>query len=220
VTDRADDDPRPQPDAAAPVQDDLRTPAAEPAAAIAQHPRRVGLLAAVAGTVIVLDLLTKIIAVALLTPYESVRILGGLVYFSLIRNPGAAFSMATGMTWLLALVAIGVVVVIIRMAPRLRSAAWAVSLGLVLGGAIGNLIDRIFRSPGFLQGHVVDFVSVFGPNAQYFPVFNVADSAITIGGISLVITALLGIDFDGTKVRARKSGAGSATTPPAGTDGA
>jgi len=169
---------------------------------------------------IVLDLLTKIIAVALLTPYESVRILGGLVYFSLIRNPGAAFSMATGMTWLLALVAIGVVVVIIRMAPRLRSAAWAVSLGLVLGGAIGNLIDRIFRSPGFLQGHVVDFVSVFGPNAQYFPVFNVADSAITIGGISLVITALLGIDFDGTKVRARKSGAGSATTPPAGTDGA
>ena len=220
MTDRADDDPRPQPDAAAPVQDDPRTPAAEPAAAIAQHPRRVGLLAAVAGTVIVLDLLTKIIAVALLTPYESVRILGGLVYFSLIRNPGAAFSMATGMTWLLALVAIGVVVVIIRMAPRLRSAAWAVSLGLVLGGAIGNLIDRIFRSPGFLQGHVVDFVSVFDPNAQYFPVFNVADSAITIGGISLVITALLGIDFDGTKVRARKSGAGSATTPPAGTDGA
>jgi len=109
VTDRADDDPRPQPDAAAPVQDDPRTPAAEPAAAIAQHPRRVGLLATVAGTVIVLDLLTKIIAVALLTPYESVRILGGLVYFSLIRNPGAAFSMATGMTWLLALVAIGVV---------------------------------------------------------------------------------------------------------------
>ena len=71
----------------------------------------------------------------------------------------------------------------------------------MLGGAIGNLIDRIFRSPGFLQGHVVDFVSVFGPNAEYFPVFNVADSAITIGGISLVITALLGIDFDGTRTR-------------------
>ena len=71
----------------------------------------------------------------------------------------------------------------------------------MLGGAIGNLIDRIFRSPGFLQGHVVDFVSVFGPNAEYFPVFNVADSAITIGGISLVITALLGIDFDGTSTK-------------------
>jgi signal peptidase II len=82
-----------------------------------------------------------------------------------------------------------------------------VSLGLVLGGALGNLIDRIFRSPGFLQGHVVDFVSVFGPNAEYFPIFNVADSAITIGGISLVITALLGIDFDGTSTRKPKKDA-------------
>ena len=90
------------------------------------------------------------------------------------------------------------------MAPKLRSTPWAVSLGLVLGGALGNLIDRIFRAPGFLQGHVVDFVSVFGPNAEYFPVFNVADSAITIGGISLVITALLGIDFDGTTTKSRK----------------
>ena len=164
-------------------------------------PRRVGLLAAVAGTVVILDLLTKIIVVATIDPNEPVKVLGGLVYISLIRNPGAAFSMATGMTWLLALVAIAVVIVIIRMAPRLRSTPWAVSLGLVLGGAIGNLIDRIFRSPGILQGHVVDFVSVFGPNAEYFPVFNVADSAITIGGISLVITALMGIDFDGTSTR-------------------
>ena len=166
--------------------------------AVVLKPRRVGLLAAIAGTVVILDLLTKIIVVATIDPNEPVRVLGGLVYFSLIRNPGAAFSMATGMTWLLALVAIAVVIVIIRMAPRLRSTPWAVSLGLVLGGAIGNLIDRIFRSPGILQGHVVDFVSVFGPNAEYFPVFNVADSAITIGGISLVITALMGIDFDGT----------------------
>jgi signal peptidase II len=179
----------------------------------------VALLAVIALSVVALDLITKIIAVALLTPGESPRILGGLVYFSLIRNPGAAFSMATGMTWLLALVAIGVVVVIIRMAPRLRSTAWAVSLGLVLGGACGNLIDRIFRSPGFLQGHVVDFVSVFGPNAQYFPVFNVADSAITIGGISLVVTALLGIDFDGTRTKDRKKDAApSSGTPQVGTD--
>ena len=164
-------------------------------------PRRVGLLAAIAGTVVILDLLTKIIVVATIDPNQPVKVLGGLIYFSLIRNPGAAFSMATGMTWLLALVAIVVVIVIIRMAPRLRSTPWAISLGLVLGGAIGNLIDRIFRAPGILQGHVVDFVSVFGPNAEYFPVFNVADSAITIGGISLVITALLGIDFDGTSTR-------------------
>ena len=166
-----------------------------------QPPRRVALLAIIAASVVLLDLLTKIIAVAMLTPGESPSILGGLVHFSIIRNPGAAFSMATGMTWVLALIAIAVVVVIIRMAPRLRSTPWAVALGLVLGGAIGNLIDRIFRSPGFLQGHVVDFVSVFGPNGQYFPIFNVADSAITIGGITVVVTALLGIDFDGTRTR-------------------
>ena len=126
-------------------------------------------------------------------------ILGGLVYFSLLRNPGAAFSMATGMTWILALVAIGVVVAIVRIAPRLRSTPWAVALGLILGGALGNLTDRVFRAPGILRGHVVDFVSVFGPNAEYFPAFNVADSAITIGGITLVVTVLMGIDYDGTR---------------------
>jgi signal peptidase II len=196
VTDSPDEPTPPQPEAAAPTTE-----------SVPQKPKRVALLAVIAATVVILDLLTKIIIVATVTPGESVRLLGGLVYFSLIRNPGAAFSMATGMTWLLALVAIGVVIVIIRMAPKLRSTPWAVSLGLVLGGAIGNLIDRIFRSPGFLQGHVVDFVSVFGPNAEYFPIFNVADSAITIGGISLVITALLGIDFDGTSTRKPKKDA-------------
>ena len=196
MTDSPDEPATPQPEAAAPTT--------EP---VPQKPKRVALLAVIAATVVILDLLTKIIIVATVTPGESVRLLGGLVYFSLIRNPGAAFSMATGMTWLLALVAIGVVIVIIRMAPKLRSTPWAVSLGLVLGGAIGNLIDRIFRSPGFLQGHVVDFVSVFGPNAEYFPIFNVADSAITIGGISLVVTALLGIDFDGTSNRKPKKDA-------------
>jgi len=196
VTDSPDEPAPPQPEAAAPTT--------EP---VPQKPKRVALLAVIAATVVILDLLTKIIIVATVTPGESVRLLGGLVYFSLIRNPGAAFSMATGMTWLLALVAIAVVIVIIRMAPKLRSTPWAVSLGLVLGGALGNLIDRIFRSPGFLQGHVVDFVSVVGPNAEYVPIFNVADSAITIGGISLVITALLGIDFDGTSTRKPKKDA-------------
>jgi signal peptidase II len=175
-----------------------------PVVAAPLRPRKVLLLAVIAASVVILDLISKIIIVATIDPNEPVRVLGGLVYLSLIRNSGAAFSMATGYTWILALVAIGVVIVIIRMAPKLRSTPWAVSLGLVLGGALGNLIDRIFRSPGFLQGHVVDFVSVFGPNAEYFPVFNVADSAITIGGISLVITALLGIDFDGTTTKSRK----------------
>ncbi len=169
---------------------------------------RVRLLASLAGSVILIDLLTKILVVSQLSemtpPAEQPHILGGLVYFSLLRNPGAAFSIATGMTWILALIAIGVVIFIIRLAPRLKSARWAVSLGLVLGGAVGNLIDRIFREPGFLRGHVVDFISVFGPDAEYFPVFNVADSAITIGGVLLVLTAISGIDYDGTPVRTKK----------------
>lgn len=190
-----------------PASDTDSAPVAEPrpsAAPVVEPPKRFLLLLTIAAVVLVLDLITKIIAVALLTPGESPRILGGLVYFSLIRNPGAAFSLATGMTWVLALIALAVVVFIIRIASRLRSLPWAIGLGLVLGGAVGNLIDRIFRAPGFLQGHVVDFVSVFGPNAEYFPVFNVADSAITIGGILVVITALLGYDFDGTRSSGRK----------------
>lgn len=177
-------------------------------------PRRVLLLAVIAATILILDVITKIIVVATLTPGVSPRILGGLVYFSLFRNGGAAFSMATGMTWILALIAIGVVVVIIRMAPRLRSKAWAVCLGLILGGALGNLSDRIFRAPGFLRGHVVDFVSLFGPDAEHFAVFNLADSAITIGGITLVVTTLFGVDFDGRRVARGGRGRAGATADP------
>ncbi len=176
---------------------------AEPQEAILP-PRRVTLVAILAFTIVVLDLITKIIAVATLseiTPAaEQPRILGGAVYFSLIRNPGAAFSLATGMTWILALIMLVVIIAIIRLAPKLRSGRWATSLGLILGGALGNFSDRVFRSPGFFQGHVVDFVSVFGPNAEYFPVFNVADSAITIGGVLLVLTAFTGVDYDGSKI--------------------
>lgn len=170
------------------------------ATVIGSH-RKLGLVLVIAAVILIADQITKLIAVANLTPGVSPKILGGLVYFSLIRNPGAAFSIGTGMTWILAVVACAVVVVIIRMAAKLRSGLWASCLGLILGGALGNLSDRIFRSPGVMRGHVVDFVSVFGPNARYFPVFNLADSAITIGGILLVITALLGIEFDGTRVR-------------------
>lgn len=180
--------------------------------------RPVQLLAGLALFVVVLDLLTKIIVVSTLTPGTSVRALGGLVWFSLIRNAGAAFSMATGMTWVLSLVVIAVIVVIVRMAARLRSFAWAVALGLVLGGAVGNLIDRVFRAPGFLRGHVVDFISVFGPDGKHFAIFNVADSAITCGGVVLVLTALSGIDADGTRNRGRRQGGATpvdAGPPPA-----
>ncbi len=177
---------------------------------------------AVAALVLVIDQITKIIVVANLTPGVSPRILGGLIYFSLIRNAGAAWSIGagTGMTWILAVVALVVVVVIIRMASRLRSGMWATCLGLILGGALGNLIDRIFRSPGVLRGHVVDFISVFGPNAQHFPVFNIADSGITIGGVLLVISALLGIELDGSRARHKSDSAPvAAADKDSGSDG-
>ena len=180
---------------------------AAPAPEVAARPRRtVGLLAGVAAVALVTDLVTKVLVVAHLEPARPVRLLGGAVYFTLIRNPGAAFGVATGMTWLLTVVAIVVVVVIVRMARRLRSPGWAWGLGLVLGGALGNLVDRVFRAPGVLQGHVVDFVSVFSPDGSAWPIFNVADSCIVCGGILLVALALFGREADGTRSRNAKSG--------------
>ncbi len=155
-------------------------------------PRRLALLITVAVVVIALDLLTKTVMVATLHDGERVPLLGDTVSFVLVRNAGAAFSLATGMTWVLTLVALAVVVGIARYARRLRSPGWALALGLVLGGALGNLVDRFFRGPGPLQGHVVDFVSV-----GWWPVFNVADSAICVGGAVLVVLALRGRDIEG-----------------------
>lgn len=167
-------------------------------------PRRVGLVAFVAVLVFSLDLSTKIIAVGTLEGQAPQPVLGGLVYLQLLRNPGAAFSMATGMTWVLAIVAIAVVIAIIWLARRLRSTGWAIGLGLVLAGALGNLVDRIFRAPGPLEGHVVDFISVFAPNGEVWPVFNVADSAIVVGGILIVLLTLLGREYDGSRTRSAK----------------
>jgi signal peptidase II len=179
----------------------------EPRAAEPAPPRRrVGLVALVAVIAFAADLVTKIIVVSTLEGQQPVRLLGGLVYFQLVRNPGAAFSMATGMTWVLAIVAICVVGAIIWLAGKLRSVGWAIGLGLVLAGAVGNLSDRIFRAPGPLQGHVVDFISVFAPNGEKFAVFNVADSCICIGGALIVLLSLLGKDYDGKSTRKREAG--------------
>ncbi|WP_255375340.1 signal peptidase II [Saccharomonospora sp. CUA-673] len=167
-------------------------------------PRRVLLLAVVAAVAYVVDVLTKVVATAGLEGEEPVRILGGAVYLQLLRNPYAAFGMDFGGTWLLALVAIIVVGAIIWFARKLRSTGWAIGLGLILAGALGNLTDRLFRAPGPMQGHVVDFVSVFGPDGRYFPVFNAADSAITVGAILIVLLTFLGRDYDGTITRGPK----------------
>ena len=161
--------------------------------------RRTALLTAAAGITILLDVLSKIIVVAFLEGHPPVKLLGGALYLVVFRNSGAAFSLGTGLTWLLSLIAVGVVVVIIRLAPRLRSAGWALGLGLVLGGALGNLVDRLFRAPGPLRGHVVDFLSLLAPDGSVWPVFNLADSAIVCGGVLLVFLAATGRDFDGTR---------------------
>jgi signal peptidase II len=166
--------------------------------------RRVAVLAIVAPLALALDIITKTLMVANQEGKPPIRILGGIIYLDVIRNPGAAFSMATGMTWILSLIAVGVVVALIVVAPRLRSTGWAIGLGLVLAGALGNLLDRIFRSPGPLRGHVVDFISVFGPYAKYFAVFNIADSSICVGGALIVLMAILGRDYDGGVARRRR----------------
>ncbi len=152
---------------------------------------RLRLLLAVAAVVLGLDIVTKVLAVKLLVPGEPVPIFGDTVTWTLVRNSGAAFSMATGYTWVLTLVAMSVVVGILWMGRRLVSPWWALGLGMILGGALGNLVDRFFRSPGPLRGHVVDFLSI-----GWWPVFNVADPAVVGGAILLVALSLFGYEFD------------------------
>ncbi|OKH81898.1 peptidase A8 [Mycobacterium sp. ST-F2] len=154
-------------------------------------PRRLRLLLMVAALVLGLDVVTKVLAVKLLVPGQPVEIIGDTITWTLVRNSGAAFSMATGYTWVLTLIATGVVLGIIWMGRRLVSLWWALGLGMILGGAVGNLMDRFFRSPGPLRGHVVDFLSV-----GWWPVFNVADSAVVCGAVLLVGLSMFGFDFD------------------------
>ncbi|MDQ4103266.1 MAG: signal peptidase II [Actinomycetota bacterium] len=168
--------------------------------------RRTGLLAATATITLLLDLVSKIVVVAALEGRPPVELLGGGLYLVVYRNPGAAFSMATGLTWLLSLIAVVVVAAIVRLAPRLRSTGWAVGLGLILGGALGNLADRLLRAPGPLRGHVVDFLSLLAPDGSVWPVFNLADSAIVCGGVVLVLLAAAGREFDGSRGPRRSGG--------------
>lgn len=164
-------------------------------------PRRIGVFVAVALCALTLDVVSKVLVVANLNPGEQARLLDGAIYLDIARNSGAAFSLGTGFTVLLTLIAIAVAVVIVRTAKRLHSIWWAVALGLILGGALGNLVDRIFRAPGFLRGYVVDWISLFGPNAEHWPIFNLADSAIVCGAILAAGLSLCGVALDGTRGR-------------------
>lgn len=151
------------------------------------------MLAGVAAVAYLLDLVTKIMAVEWLEHREPIEILGEWLRLETVRNGGAAFGVGEALTIVFTCIAAVVIVVIIRLARRLYSTPWAVALGLLLGGALGNLTDRVFRSPGALAGHVVDFIA-----PKYFAVFNLADSAIVCGGVLIVVLSFKGLDPDGS----------------------
>ncbi|MGK5532900.1 signal peptidase II [Streptomyces sp. URMC 129] len=155
--------------------------------------RRVAVLAGVAALAYVLDLISKLMVVEWLEHEEPIEIAGEWLRLEAVRNGGAAFGIGEALTVVFSLIAAVVIVVIIRLAKRLYSTPWAVALGLLLGGALGNLTDRLFRAPGVLEGHVVDFIA-----PKYFAVFNLADSAIVCGGILIVLLSFRGLDPDGT----------------------
>lgn len=167
--------------------------------------RALACLAAVGVLAIGTDQLTKQLATSMLDPDDPVKLLGGALYLSLTRNPGAAFSLFRDYTFIFPLIALGVVLWIGWMARTLRSTPWAIALGLVLGGAVGNVIDRIFRAPAPFHGHVVDFFSLFDPHGQVFAIFNVADMALFFGVILAVLLEFTGRQRDGSRLSKKSS---------------
>lgn len=144
--------------------------------------------------VLFLDQLTKALALAHLTPGEPVEVVGSLLKFNLIRNPGAAFSLGTGYTPYISAIQIAVALGVVYLSRKLGSVGWAVAFGLLFGGAVGNILDRIFREPSPFHGHVVDFLQT-----PHWAIFNVADMAVTSAAVLLVIQTLRGIKLDGTR---------------------
>jgi signal peptidase II len=148
----------------------------------------------VAVIVLTADAISKQQVLASLPGHPPVRLLHGLITLDLTFNAGAAFGVGTSYTAVIALIVCGVIVSIIRTARRLRSLAWTIALGLLLGGALGNLGDRLFRAPGPLRGRVVDWI-----NLPHFPwTFNLADASITCAAVLIAVLALRGVRIDGT----------------------
>lgn len=151
----------------------------------------------VAAIVLVVDQVTKIVAVARFDPQSPITVIPGVIELTLHRNPGAAFSTGTGFTIVLTAIAVVVSLVVLRLARSLKDRGWALGLGLLLGGALGNLLDRIFREPAPLRGHVVDFIDYAG-----FFVGNVADIALTFAAVVIIWRTWRGIGLDGERVKA------------------
>ena len=173
--------------------------------------RKLPVVIGVALFVLALDVVTKLVVVHTLAHHAPIRLLGGLLTLQLLRNSGAAFSIGTSMTIVFTVIAVAVIAYILRTARKLRSLPWAITLGLLLGGATGNLADRIFRSPGLFRGDVVDWIEL-----PHWPVFNLADSAIVCGGVIAVLLAILGLRMDGTREVRGPAAEGPSESPSKG----
>jgi len=155
-------------------------------------------LIGVAVIVVIVDQIAKAWAVRTMLPRMSaggdgpIEIIGNFLKLTYVENTGAAFGLGSGLTVVFSLIALGVVIAILRMAPRLGSLPWAIALGGLLGGAVGNLVDRLTREPGPGRGYVVDFIEL-----PYWPVFNVADMFVVGSAILMVLLSIRGIDYRG-----------------------
>ncbi|XUK62528.1 Lipoprotein signal peptidase [Plantibacter sp. RU18] len=160
------------------------------------------------------DQFTKFLVTTNLTVGESVPVLGNALVLYFVKNSGAAFSLGAGYTWIFSILAAVVVVVIIWFARRIRSLAWVVVFGLLLGGVLGNLTDRLLREPSFGLGHVVDFIST----PWMLPaIYNVADICIVVSMALFILLTLFGVNLDGTRTTRASEAAVDASEPVAET---
>nr|WP_310503447.1 signal peptidase II [Microbacterium phyllosphaerae] len=156
------------------------------------------MVAILAALVLAADQFVKYLTTENLPLQEPVPVLGEFLQLYYVRNPGAAFSLGSDVTWIFTIALAVVAGVIVWKALGLRSRLWAVVLGCLLGGVLGNLTDRLFRDPGFPMGHVVDMISM----PWMMPaIFNVADIFIVTGMISVALLVVFGLRFDGTRER-------------------
>jgi signal peptidase II len=172
------------------------SPDSAEASPVIDRRRCVGLFALVASLLYVADQITKYLAVEHLTGQPDKPLVGDLLQLHLTRNPGAAFSTGTAYTEVLSCVAIIAVGVVFWLSRRLGSRLWAVALGVLLAGVVGNLTDRLFRAPGPLEGHVIDFLML-----PHWPIFNVADMCINVAAGLVLLQAFRGVRLDGSRVK-------------------
>ena len=177
------------------------------------RPRYLAVFAVVALLGYAIDVVTKVLAVRHLTGKPPVQVVGDFFTLYLARNPGAAFSTGTSYTVVLTFVALTAGVAVLWVARRLGSTGWALGLGFLLAGVLGNLTDRIFRSPGVLRGHVVDFLQL-----PHWPIFNVADMCINVAAALIILQALRGVWINGNRSSRRNAGRDGGDDSPDGDD--